>query len=388
MDSFARFDPARVPSPCHVLDLARIEANLEKLAYVRREAGVKVLLALKAFSCFPVAGLVDKYLDGCAASGLWEAKLAATRFAGEVHTYAPGLKPVELDEICVLSDHLIFNSLSQFGRFRDALPEAGGPHLGLRINPEHSEVETPLYDPCAAGSRLGVPVSRLETADLEPFAGLHVHALCDQMFEPFDRLLGAVETRASHLFEAVDWLNLGGGQLLTADDYPLGDLVTRLHLARDRTGLDLVLEPGTAVALDAGVLVAEVLDTGWNRGHFAVMDVSATCHMPDVIEAPYTPDIAGAAPVNAAAVDPDDPCTVRLGGPTCLAGDVTGTYRFPRPPVAGDRLMIRDQAYYTMVKATTFNGTPLPALALWDSRTDALEVVKTFGYAEFEGRLG
>ncbi len=383
-DSFAGFDTARVPSPCFVLDLAKLEDNLKILKLIAEGSGAKVLLALKAFSCFAVADLTDRYLHGTAASGLWEARLGRTRFGGEVHTFAPGLKAGELDELVSLSDHLIFNSLGQWKRFGGAL----GCAAGLRINPRHSEVKTPLYDPCAPWSRLGVTAEQLGDRLPEGISGLHVHALCDQGFAPFDRLLTATEEKFSAHFDQISWLNLGGGQLLTAADYPVNRLIERLKDLRTRTGLDVYLEPGTAVALEAGVLVAEVLDTGQAEGHFAITDASATCHMPDVIEAPYTPEIAGAQIVEEAGrSESADPCVIRLGGPTCLAGDVLGTYRFARPLEVGERLMIADQAYYTMVKASTFNGTPLPAIALWDSRTDALEIVRQFDYETFESRL-
>lgn len=381
--SFARFDPARVPSPCHVIDLAQLEANLQCLSRISEESGAKILLALKAFSCFAIADLVGKYLHGTAASGLWEARLGKTRFSGEVHSYVPGLKPEQVAELCEYSDHLIFNSLGQHDRFAGDL--TSGIDAGLRLNPRHSEVTTPLYDPCAAWSRLGVPVDQLSPQDLKPFSGLHVHALCDQGFEPFERLTSAVAAKAGHLFNDIGWLNLGGGQLITAPGYPVEQLIELMASLRQRTGLDLYLEPGTAVALNAGVLVTEVLDTGNNEGNFAIIDASATCHMPDVIEAPYTPDILGAETLETP--DAGDGHTFRLGGPTCLAGDVTGTYRFPEPLRPGDRLMILDQAYYTMVKASTFNGTPLPSIALWDSRTDELRVVKEFSYEDFEDRL-
>ncbi len=382
--SFAGFDTARVPSPCFVLDLAKLEDNLRILRKIADDSGAKVLLALKAFSCFAVADLVGAYLHGTAASGLWEARLGRTRFGGEVHTFVPGLKAGELDELVALSDHMIFNSLNQWNRFGGA----SGCAAGLRINPRHSEVATPLYDPCAPWSRLGVTAEELGDRLPDGISGLHVHALCDQGFDPFDRLLAATEAKFSGHFEQIDWLNLGGGQLLTAVDYPVQRLVDRLTDLRARTGLDIYLEPGTAIALNAGVLVTEILDTGTAEGHFAIADASATCHMPDVIEAPYTPDIEGAEVVAGAGdVERADPCVVRLGGPTCLAGDVIGTYRFERPPEVGERLMIADQAYYTMVKASTFNGTPLPAIALWDSPTDNLEMVRQFGYDDFEGRL-
>ena len=386
---FTGFDPASVPSPCFVIDIAKLEANLRILRDIATRAEIRVLLALKAFSCFAVADLIGTYLDGTAASGLWEARLGRERFSGEVHTFAAGLKAEDLDAIETLSDHLIFNSLGQWHRFSPQLKSDGDCRFGIRVNPRHSEVETPLYDPNAPWSRLGVPPGGFDGPLPDGLSGIHVHALCDQGFEPFDRLLSSTERAFGWTFDRIDWINLGGGQLLTAPDYPVDRLVQRLAALRKKTGLEIYLEPGTAVALDAGVLVTEVLDTGWNDGHFAVVDASATCHMPDVIEAPYTPDVQGGETVAAAdREDMADHCVVRLGGPTCLAGDVIGTYRFEAPPQVGDRLMILDQAYYTMVKASTFNGTPLPAIALWDSSGgEAPRVVREFGYETFESRL-
>lgn len=387
-NTFERFDASRVPSPCHVLDLARLEQNLALLKRVADEAGVEILLALKAFSCFAVADLLARYLGGTAASGLFEARLGRTHFGGQTHAFVPGLKDDQVDELLRVSDHLIFNSLGQWQRYRGRMEHHGETQFGLRVNPAHNEVENPLYDPCAPWSRLGVPAADLTPADLEGLSGLHVHALCDHPYDAFDRMLEAVERNCGHLFSSVEWINLGGGLLITEDGFPVEDLIARLKAFRDRTGLRVYLEPGTAVALHAGALVAEVLDRTRNVGELAILDTSATCHMPDVIEAPFTPELLGAEalPRDTAPLA-DEPNIVRLGGPTCLAGDIIGTYRFDTPPKVGDRLVFLDLAYYTMVKATTFNGTPLPALALWDSRTDALEVVKQFTYTDFENRL-
>ncbi|WP_425404560.1 carboxynorspermidine decarboxylase [Hwanghaeella sp.] len=386
--NFVNFDPFRVPSPCYVIDISKLEDNLRILADVSAKTDAKILLALKAFSCFAVAEMIGGFLHGTAASGLWEARLGRTRFQGAVHTFAPGLKHDHLAEIQTLSDHLIFNTLGQWQRFKPALRRDGDCAFGLRINPRHSEADNPLYDPCAAWSRLGAPIPSLEEQDLDGLTGFHIHALCDQGFDPFDRLLAATEVKAGSLLEQIRWLNLGGGQLITAQGFDRGGLVGRLRDFGRRTGLELYLEPGTAVALNAGVLVTEVLDTFWNDGHVAVMDSSATCHMPDVIEAPYTPALLGTETVEDG-VDPDprDDRVVRVGGPTCLAGDIIGTYRFDKAPKVGERRLFLDQAYYTMVKATTFNGTPLPSIALWDPRSDDVRVVKQFGYEDFEGRL-
>ncbi len=371
-----------------MLDLARLERNLKLLKRVGDESGVEILLALKAFSCFAVADLVSRYLSGTAASGLYEARLGKTRFGGQMHAYAPGLKAADIGEMLGYADHLILNSLGQWRRFRSRLEDTADVRFGLRVNPGHNEVENPLYDPCAPWSRLGVPVGDLTAADLDGLSGIHIHALCDHPYGAFDRMLAAVEDNCGHLFGAIDWINLGGGLLITEDGFPVDELIRRLRDFRERTGLTVYLEPGTAVGLHAGALVSEVLDRSSNVGELAIMDASATCHMPDVIEAPFTPDVLGAQTLSRnAKATPDEPNIVRLGGPTCLAGDIIGTYRFDKPPRVGDRLVFLDLGYYTMVKATTFNGTPLPALALWDSRTDALEVVREFSYADFEGRL-
>lgn len=387
--SFHQFDPSRVPSPCYVIDMERLEANLKLLRGVGEKAGVQVLLALKAFS-FPGAGeMVGRYLAGTAASGLYEARLGRERFGGSVHTYAPGLSADNIGDLLRFSDHIILNSLHQWRRFEHDLSDAQGVEFGLRINPGHSEVEKPLYDPCAPWSRLGVRAGSVSPDDLAPFSGIHVHALCDHDFEAFDRLLDAVELRCAHLFGAIDWINLGGGLLMTEEGFPIERLVDRLKGFRERTGLDVYLEPGTAVALHAGALVAEVLDIAQGDAGYAILDASATCHMPDVIEAPFTPDLIGAKalPRDLPASDADTN-TLRLGGPTCLAGDVIGTYRFDELPEVGDRLVFLDLAYYTMVKNTTFNGTPLPAIATWYPSTDRLDVVRRFDYHDFEQRLG
>lgn len=384
---FDGFDPGRVPSPCYVIELSSLTENLRRLKHLADSADVKVLLALKAFSCFAVADLVAAYLQGTAASGLWEARLGRARFSGEVHAYVPGLKAEQLKEIEGYADHLIFNSVGQWQRFQPLLSPRPPAAYGLRVNPRHSEVATPRYDPCAAWSRLGALATDLDETLLASFGGLHVHGLCDQGFDPFDRLLAATEARFGEFFGALDWINLGGGQLLTADDYPLESLIARLQAFKARWGLEVYLEPGTAVALNAGALVTEVLDIGANEGQFAILDASATCHMPDVLEAPYTPELLGATSLDEDDDGSEDPTVVRLAGPTCLAGDVIGSYRFPKTPEVGQRLLFLDQAYYTMVKSTTFNGTPLPAIALWDAASDELQMVREFGYEAFESRL-
>ena len=380
--AFAGLDLGRVPSPAFVVDKAAIERNLRILADVRDRAGVKVLLALKAFSMWSLGGLVSEYLDGVATSGLWEARLGRAHFGGEVATYCAGYKAADMAEVLALSDHVIFNSPGQARRFAGevAKARAGGRKvdLGLRLNPMHSEGEVAKYDPAQPHSRLGHPADQLKAEDLDGIDGIHIHSLCEQDFPPLRRTWEALKPRLEPYFGRLKWLNFGGGHHVTRADYQRDELVEFLKGVRAETGLDLYLEPGEAVALDAGILVGEVVDTLDNGMPIAILDVSATCHMPDVIEAPYRPALLG---------EPEEGLAVRLGGPSCLAGDVIGDYLFARRPESGDRLAFLDQAHYSMVKTTTFNGVPLPAIVLWDSRDDGLEIVREFGWESFRDRL-
>ena len=382
--AFAHFDLNRVDSPAFVVDVARLRANLAVLADIRDRAGVKVLAALKAFSMWKVAPVVGEYLDGVCTSGLWEAKLAAEHYKGEIATYCAAYKAADIPEILRLSDHVIFNSPGQHARFAGeiAAARAAGEafDIGLRINPLHAEGEVPRYDPCAPHSRLGFPVDQLEDAHLEGVTGLHFHTLCEQDFEPLQRTWMALKPRIERFLPRLQWLNFGGGHHVTRADYQREDLIVFLQKVRAETGCEIYLEPGEAVALDAGILVGTVLDTQWNGMPLAVTDISATCHMPDVIEAPYRPAMLGERAEGA-----DEP--VRLGGPSCLAGDVIGDYVLPGTCEPGTRFAFLDQAHYSMVKTTTFNGVALPSIWLWDSATDALECVKRFSYEDFRDRL-
>jgi carboxynorspermidine decarboxylase len=380
--AFARFDLSRVPSPCFVVDEAAIRRNLEILRDVRDRSGARVLLALKAFSMWSLGDLVGDHLDGVCASGLWEAKLGRAFFKGEVETYCAGYKAADLPEILALSDHVVFNTPGQHRRFAAELAAARASgrrvDVGLRLNPEHGEVEVAKYDPCQPGSRLGTPVSQLTDADLDGVDGLHFHSLCEQGFAPLLRTWQSLEPKIERWFGRIKWLNLGGGHHITRADYERDALVAFVRDLRARTGLAVYLEPGEAIALDAGILVGEVLDTLDNGMAVGIVDISATCHMPDVIEAPYRPALLGEAA---------DGVTMRLGGPSCLAGDVIGDYVFAERPEPGDRLAFLDQALYSMVKTNSFNGVPLPAIALWNSDTDALRIVREFSYEDFRDRL-
>lgn len=388
---FTRFDPTRVPSPCFVIDRAAIEDNLKILNRVQRESGAKVLAALKAFSCWSLAPLFREYLSGTCASGLHEARLGREEFGGEAHCYSAAYKESDLIEILKIADHVLFNSFSQWSRFKalalSAKRERPELQFGIRINPEHSEGEVALYDPCSPCSRMGVPVAEFEKALLqdanifEGVSGLHFHTLCQQDLPPLQRTIEAVKKKFGKYFDRIEWINFGGGHHISREDYQVDDLIETIRKFRAEFGLQVYLEPGEAVALRSGVLVAEVLDLTWSGMAQAILDTSATCHMPDVLEMPYRADILGAAL-------PDElPHTYRLGGMTCLAGDVIGDYSFAQPLQVGQRLMFDDMAHYTMVKTTTFNGINLPAIAIWDSRTDELSIQREFGYSDFKQRL-
>ncbi|ANY20374.1 Carboxynorspermidine/carboxyspermidine decarboxylase [Tsuneonella dongtanensis] len=380
--AFARFDLDRVDSPAFVVDAAKLRANLSILADIRDAADIKVLAALKAFSMWSVAPIIGEYLDGVCTSGLWEARLASEFYDGEIATYCAAYKPDELAEVCRLSDHVIFNSPGQLERYRpilDAARAAGQDFdVGLRINPLCPQGEVPRYDPSSPGSRLGFPIDQLTPEIMEQVDGIHFHNLCEQDFEPLKATWDKVFDVIEPWFGELKWINMGGGHHVTRADYQREELVEFLRDAKDDTGAEIYLEPGEAVALDAGILVGTILDSHWNGLPVAIVDISATCHMPDVIEAPYRPAMLHEA-------GEGEP--IRLGGPSCLAGDVIGDYRLPVPNEPGERIAFLDQAHYSMVKTNTFNGVQLPSIWLWDSDSDSLEQIKAFGYEDFRDRL-
>ena len=383
-ERFRRFDTARVPSPCFVVDRVAIEENLRVLDQVQRASGAKILLALKAFAMWTLAPLVARFLTGTCASGLDEARLGREEFGGEVHTFSAAYGERDLAAILELSDHVVFNSFAQWERFQPLVREAHRrrPQLrfGLRVNPEHSEGKNPLYDPCSPFSRLGIPRSQFH-GNLDGISGLHFHTLCEDDFEPLARTVAAFEHGFGEFLDGMQWINFGGGHHITRGGYDVDGLVRLIGEFQKRHGVQVYLEPGEAVALDAGVFVTEVLDLTHNGMPLAILDASATCHMPDVIEGPYRPRVIDAGEPHR------HPYRYRLGGQSCLAGDVIGDYSFPRPLRVGDRLVFEDMAIYSMVKTTTFNGMRLPTIALWDSGTDALRIVRQFGYEDFKCRL-
>ena len=390
--AFAQFDLYRVDSPAFVVDAAKLRENCRILAEVGEASGAKVLAALKAFSMWATAPIIGDHLDGVCASGLWEARLASEFYDGEIATYAPAYRPDELEEICRLSDHVIFNSPAQIIRAQQILEQAratgGDFDVGLRVNPLHAEGEVARYDPCAPHSRLGFPIDQLEEEHFDLIDGIHMHTLCEQDFPPLARTWDKAFDTLEPNFGEFNWINFGGGHHISRADYQREELAQFLSDVAEDTGAEVYIEPGEAVALDAGILVGTVLDTHWNGMPIAITDVSATCHMPDVLEAPYRPAMLGEEPVEAEMRDAsDNEGVVRLGGPSCLAGDVIGDYRLPVPVEPGARFAFLDQAHYSMVKTTTFNGVALPSIWLWDSETDALECVKRFDYEDFRDRL-
>ena len=380
--AFADFDLNLVDSPAFVVDAAKLRSNLRVLADIRDRSGCKVLSALKAFSMWSVAPMIGEYLDGVCTSGLWEAMLAGEHYDGEIATFCAAYKDEDMEEICRLSDHVIFNTPMQRERFADIVQAARNRgetfDIGLRVNPLHAEGEVPRYDPCAPHSRLGFPVDQLTEEHVEGLDGLHFHTLCEQDLGPLKRTWEALLPYIEYVIPDLKWLNFGGGHHITRSDYQRDELVQFLIDVRDMTGCEIYLEPGEAVALDAGILVGTLLDTHYNGMPLGITDISATCHMPDVLEAPYRPAMLH---------EREDVEPIRLGGPSCLAGDVIGDYGLPGEAEVGTRFAFLDQAHYSMVKTTTFNGVPLPSIWLWDSDSGLLEKVKSFGYRDFRDRL-
>lgn len=382
-DVCAGLDLALVPSPAFVVDLGRLRKNLEHLRKVQEAAGCKILMAQKAFSLWPVYPIIREYLDGTCSSGEWEAKLAHEKFGGEVHVYSPAYTDADMDGILPVADHISFNTPAQYRRFRDRV-RSQGRHIGcaLRINPEVSTGQTPLYDPCVPGSRLGTNAASLENEEIDGLDGLHFHTLCEQNSDALEATLAGVEERFGHLLRRVKWLNMGGGHHITKSDYDVDLLIRLVRGIRERYGVEVYLEPGEAVALGTGILVSSVLDTLRNGIDLAILDVSITCHMPDCLEMPYRPDVRGSGHPRQLEHQ------YRLGGGTCLAGDIIGDYTFDEPLRAGQRLIFEDMSHYTMVKTTMFNGVKHPAFCLWEPETGTLTTARSFGYEDFRDRMG
>ena len=374
----------QLPTPCYVIDEKKLKENLEILGDVREKAGCKILLAQKAFSCFYEYPLIGQYLDGTTASGLYEARLGKEEMGKENHVFAPAYKDADIKELGEICDHIIFNSFAQLRRHKDAV---SGKSLGLRINPECStQGEHAIYDPCAPGSRLGVTKEVFDcevAAERELFEaldGLHFHTLCEQNADDLAKTLEAVEEKFGPWLSKIKWLNMGGGHHITRDDYDRELLIKCIRHIRDTYGVEVYLEPGEAIALNAGYLVTEVMDIVENGLSVLILDASAACHMPDVLEMPYRP------PLKDSGVSGEKEFTYRLSSCTCLAGDVIGDYSFDHKIQVGDKLYFQDMAIYSMVKNNTFNGIPLPGIAVMKEDGDC-EMIRTFGYEDFKGRL-
>jgi carboxynorspermidine decarboxylase len=396
-----------------VISIAALKRNTAVLREVKEAADCRLVLALKGFSCWKAFPYLRDDLDGCCASGLWEALLARDYFQKTVVTYSPAYDEADIAELCGFTHHLDFNSLSQWFRFRGQVMahprfKSGALHCGLRVNPECSTGHTPIYDPCVAGSRLGITAEQLEGADLTGLTGLHFHTLCEQNSDDLEKTLAAVDARFGHLLRSPQftYLNMGGGHWITKPFYDRERLIRLVRETREKYGVEVWLEPGEAIAIHTGVLRATVMDVFESAGHrLAILDVSATAHMPDVIEMPYRPDVFLAEKPESGNQSPDTskPAVLfegesyqpagdsgewayRLGGPTCLAGDVIGDYSFHRELMVGDTLVFDDMSHYTMVKTTTFNGVKHPPIAL-QHEDGKLEVIREFGYADFRDRL-
>lgn len=368
-----------IPSPCYVLEEARLEANLQLMQKIQQQAGVSIILALKGFSMWSAFPLVGRYLQGCTASSVWEAKLAKFEMGKQVHAYSPAYKQADMDELVRLVNHISFNSLTQWQRYRKQVSEAG-ISMGLRINPEHREADTELYDPSAPGSRLGVRSSELEGVDLSGIEGFHVHNLCECDSFAAERTLRAVEKRFGPYLHKLKWLNLGGGHLMTRQGYDVDHLIRTLKSFREKYDLEIILEPGSAVAWQTGPLVAEVVDIVDNDGAIAILDISATAHMPDVLEMPYRPAVRGAGEPGEKTFD------YKLGGNSCLAGDVIDTYSFDHQLQVGERIIFEDMIHYTMVKTTFFNGVEHPSIGILH-KDGSFTLVRKFEYEDFRDKL-
>ena len=379
----------KIATPAYIIDEARLVLNLEILADVAERSGCKILLAQKAFSAYALYPLIGKYLAGTASSGLFEARLSHEEMRKENHVFAAAYPEEDMEELLEICDHVVFNSFSQWKKFKPAALRAktANPEktFGIRVNPEHSTQSRTIYDPCAPGSRLGVRLCEFCEDGLDGIEGLHFHTLCEQNSDALAHTLAAFEEKFGRYVSRMKWVNFGGGHHITRADYDRDLLVSTVIRFREKYGVEVYLEPGEAVALDAGYLAAKVLDIVKNDIEIAILDASAACHMPDVLEMPYSPRIFGASGCSLPR-DKNIPNSFRLAGPTCLAGDIIGDYTFETPLAVGDRILFLDMAIYSMVKNNTFNGIPLPSIYLLKPDGN-IQLIKKFSYADFKGRL-
>lgn len=378
-------DISKISTPAYLVDERLIKKNMEVMKKVSDQTGCKILLAQKAFSMYALYPLMSKYLAGTTASSLFEAKLGKEEFGGETHIFAPAYKETEIDEILEICDHMVFNSFAQWKKFKEkvnAVRKTGKKlECGIRINPEYAEIETDIYNPCFTGSRLGTTIQSFEEElDLEGIDGLHFHTMCEQNSDTLKRTLKVVEEKFGKYMSQMKWINFGGGHHITREDYDLECLVECIEKIQNTYGVKVYLEPGEAAALNTGYLISEVLEVGKNGINLAILDTSAACHMPDVLEMPYRPEIIGAGKPG------EKPYTYRLGGPTCLAGDVIGDYSFEEPLQIGTKLVFTDMSHYTMVKNNTFNGINLPSIFSYNE-DEKIKEIRRFSYLDFKSRL-
>ena len=379
MDNINKILKCLKKTPCYVVDDSLLQENLNILKNVQTRTKCKIILALKGFSMYSLFPEIRKYLAGVAASSLDEARLGFEEFKGEVHIESPAYKESEFTEIMQYVSHISFNSFGQWEKFKSLLPKEA--KSGLRINPEHSEVKVSIYDPCAPYSRLGIKINDFKGKDLTGITGLHFHNLCELNSDSLERTLKVVEKNFGELIHRMDWVNFGGGHHITRGDYDINLLCDLINNFQKKYNVQVYLEPGEAVALNTGFLASSVLDIVKNDIDIVILDTSAACHMPDVLEMPYRPHIIGSKGKG------ENEYTYRLGGMTCLAGDIIGDYSFEKPLKIGDKLIFTDMAHYTMVKNNTFNGIRLPDIMIYRARENKLEEVKTFGYEDYKRRL-
>lgn len=370
-----------LPTPCYVIDEAALIRNLEILRKVEVHTGCHILLAQKAFSSYCTYPLISEYISGTTSSGIFEARLAHEEMGDkQIHVFSPAYKDEDFDELLKICDHIVFNSFSQWKHFRNKALLHSNVEFGLRINPEYSEIETDMYNPCFENSRLGITLDNFDENELEGISGLHFHTMCEQGEDTLERTIKVVEEKFGKYLYDMKWLNFGGGHHITKPDYDVDKLIGIVNYIKEKYKLQVYIEPGEAVAVDAGYLVTTVLDLTKNGMNLAIVDTSAACHMPDVLEMPYRPYIIGSEL-------PDIlPHTYRLGGPTCLAGDIIGDYSFAERIKIGDKLIFTDMAMYSIVKNNTFNGMPLPDIYLLDKNGNT-RLIKKFGYEDFKRRL-
>lgn len=384
MKRIRKLDFSKLKTPCYVVDEEALLNNLKILEKVKKKAGCKILLALKSFSMYSTFPLVRKYLDGVCASGVYEARLGHEEFRKEVHVFGPAYSDDDFKQLLKISNHIIFNSFSQIERFKPLIKKNKKVEFGIRVNPEYSEIECEMYNPASSMSRFGFKAYELKDKDLSLISGIHFHVLCEQNADTLENVLRHFEEKFKDILALpnIKWVNFGGGHHITREDYDVEKLIKIITDFKKRWKKEVILEPGEAIALNTGVLVSSVLDikkTG--KGvDIAILDASASNHMPDVLEMPYRPTI----------INSDDAGklkhTYRLGGPTCLAGDIIGDYSFEKPLQVKDKLVFCNMAIYTMVKNNTFNGVALPSIYIYDKK-GKIKLVKQFGYKDFKERL-